>query len=261
MTIIYNMQRETQNLKTLVLTPIITLIEPQLGENIGMVARAMANMGLSELRLVAPRDGWPNERAIAASSGAEHILNAAQFYGSTAEAIADCHFICATTARQHRQAKDVLEPQLAAQKMRARLTSGHRVAVLFGRERNGLEADEISRAHAILTFPVAEDFSSLNLAQAVLLFGYAWRISEGNEEHLPYVAQLGSPPASVEESETFFQALSLALQQVGYFKPAHREETMRRNLRNIFQRMALTKQDVQTLHGVLGALKSDKRKT
>lgn len=189
-------------------TPVIILVAPQLGENIGMVARAMANMGLSHLRLVAPRDGWPNEKAIAVSAGAEHILNQAQLFNSLDEAVADCHFVIATTARHHSQAKEIFAPQEAARKLRARAQTGQKVAVLFGRERNGLEADEISRANAILTFPVAKDFPSLNLAQAVLLFGYSWLLSDAEEgELLPRVTNLGSQPATTEEMETFFKCL------------------------------------------------------
>jgi tRNA/rRNA methyltransferase len=242
-------------------TPIIILIEPQLPENIGMVARAMANMGLSQLRLVAPRDGWPNEKAIASSSGAGHILETAQLFNSIEEAIADCHFIIAATARHHSQAKEILGPQQAAQKSRARVNAGQKVAVLFGRERNGLEADEISRAHVLLTFPVSDDFPSLNLAQAVLLFGYSWMLSDGEEgELLPRVTDLGSKPATAKEMEGFFEKLASALQDKTYFNPPAREEVMKRNLRNIFQRLNLTAQDVQTLHGVLASLKGDKGK-
>jgi tRNA/rRNA methyltransferase len=241
--------------------PVIILVEPQLGENIGMVARAMANMGLSSLRLVAPRDGWPNDKAIAASSGASHILEAAQLFETLEEAIADCHFVIATSARKHSQAKEILGPQGAAQKTRARIHSGQRVAVLFGRERNGLEADEISSSHAILTFPVLEDFSSLNLAQAVLLFGHSWMLSGGEEgELLPRVTDLGSVPATSKETEGFFEKLVCTLQDKDYFKPNERKEVMKRNLRNIFYRLNLTAQDVQTLHGVLTSLKGDGNK-
>lgn len=236
------------------LSPIIILVEPQLGENIGMAARAMANMGLSRLRLVAPRDGWPSEAATAASSGAAHILEQAQLFQTFHDAIADCHYVVASTARVHRQAKPVAGPQEVARKIHARSKAGQTVAVLFGRERNGLEKEEISRADEILTFPVAEDFPSLNLAQAVLLFGYAWRITGTEEgELLPHVTQLGSPPANVSQLENFFQALVSELAPRGYFEPAHRREVMERNLRNIFLRQSLTEQDVKTLHGVLTA--------
>lgn len=236
-------------------TPIIVLVEPQMGENIGMVARAMANMGLSWLRIVNPRDGWPNEKAVAASSGAGHILDKAQLYSTLAEAVADCHFIIAATARHHSQAKEILSPRQAAQKLHARTKAGQKVAVLFGRERNGLEADEISRAHALLTFPVSDDFPSLNLAQAVLLFGYSWMLDGAEEgELLPHVTDLGSNPATSDELESFYQALTKALQDKAYFNPPEREDVMRRNLRNIFYRLNLTNSDVRTLHRILKSL-------
>ncbi len=201
------------------LTPIIILIEPQLPENIGMVARAMANMGLSQLRLVNPREEWPNDKARAASSGADHILDHAQVFSTAAEAIADCHYVIATTARKHAQAKEIMEPQAAAHKARARAHAGQCVGILFGRERNGLEADEVNLAHVILTFPTSEDFSSLNLAQAVLLFGYSWLLSAGEEgELLPRVTDLGSQPATSAEYENFFQTLMKNLKSCRLFQ-------------------------------------------
>lgn len=240
-------------------TPIITLIEPQLAENIGMAARAMANMGLCELRLVNPRESWPNEKAIAASSGADEILAKACLYDDVAEAIADCHFVYATSARKHRQAKLVAGPMEAARSARARIRAGQKIGVLFGRERNGLLKDEISLANAILTFPVSREFPSLNLAQAVLLFGYSWLLSQGEEgELLPYVTELGSKPATSGQIEGLFDHLTGALKEYGYFKPAHRENVMKRNLRNIIKRMILTEQDIQTLHGVVTALENHK---
>ena len=191
-----------------------------MGENIGMVARAMANMGLSSLRLVSPRDGWPNEKAVAASAGAEHILEKAQLFNTLDEAVADCHYVIATTARHHSQAKEILGPQQASQKARARAQAGQRVAVLFGRERNGLEADEISRANAILTFPASEEFPSLNLAQAVLLFGYSWMLSAGEEgELLPRVTDIGSPPAKTEETGDSFKCLRMPCIKKAIFSP------------------------------------------
>ncbi len=235
--------------------PIIILVEPQLGENIGMVARAMANMGLSRLRLVSPRDGWPNDKAIAASSGAHAILEKAELFETTAAAVGDCHYIVAASARVHRQAKPVCGPEKAAHKMKARLKAGQSVAMLFGRERNGLEKDEISLAHDLVTFPVSEDFPSLNLAQAVLLSGYALRMAEDGEgELLPHVGGLGSAPASSDETERLMLHLVTSLEHKGYFNPEERAATMKRNLRNIFLRQNLTAQDVQTLHGIVSAL-------
>ena len=251
----YKNEQQFWQARLIMTTPFIILIEPQLGENIGMVARAMANMGLSRLRLVNPRDGWPNDKAIAASSGAHAILEKAELFENAASAVGDCHYIVAASARVHRQAKPVCGPQEAAQKIKARLKAGQSAALLFGRERNGLEKDEISLAHEILTFPVAEDFPSLNLAQAVLLTGYALRMAdEGEGELLPHVTELGSKPATSEETEGLMAHLAGALEQKGYFNPDARAATMKRNLRNIFLRQSLTAQDVQTLHGVIGAL-------
>jgi tRNA/rRNA methyltransferase len=159
--------------------PVIILVEPQLAENIGMVARAMANFGLSELRLVAPRDGWPNDGARAAAVSAVGLLDRAGLYATTREAIADLHHVLATTARLRGQMKRVLLPEAALHEVRGRAGDGQRTGILFGRERTGLENDEISLADAIVTFPVDPGFASLNLAQAVLLIGYEWaRLSE-----------------------------------------------------------------------------------
>ncbi len=236
-------------------TPIIVLVEPQMGENIGMVARAMANMGLNELRLVRPRDGWPNEKAVSASAGAVAVLEAAQLYSSVEAAVADCHFTVATTAREHRQAKPVRGARESALSARRRLIAGQSVAILFGRERVGLLSEEVALCDEVLTFPVDPQFSSLNLAQAVLLFGYEWRLSEDEEGALlPFVTDLGSDPVQREALFGFFQHLEEALEVSGFFVPAHRKEHMQRNLRNIFHRTQLTEQDVRTLHGVVRAL-------
>lgn len=241
-------------------TPTIILVEPQLGENIGMVARGMANMGLSELRLVKPRDGWPSDKALAASAGADAVVNGARLYGTVDEAVADCHFLFATTAREHRQAKPVVGPRQAAETMRGRLKAGQTVGVLFGRERIGLLGDEVALADAILTLPVNPDFASLNLAQAVLLIGYEWLLSEGEEgELLPYVTDLGSPPARREDVLALFQHLESALDATGFFVPPHKKDVMLRNLRNILHRRELTEQDVRTLHGVVTSLAGKRR--
>ena len=157
--------------------PIIILVEPQLAENIGMVARAMANFGLSELRLVSPRNGWPKKGAHSAASGATHVLESATLYDNVREAIADLNFVFATTARERGQMKRVFAPDAAMAEAQARLGAGQGIGILFGRERTGLENDEVSLADAIITFPVDPKFSSLNLAQAVLLVSYEWTSS------------------------------------------------------------------------------------
>src|SRR3984893_18687884 len=161
--------------------PTVILVEPQLGENIGTAARAMSNFGLSELRLVHPRDGWPNPRARAAASGADRILEAAKLFTTLEAAIGDCTLVLATTARAHDQAKPVIAPDAAAVLMAPRLAAGERVAVLFGRERYGLENDEVGLADQIITLPVNPAFASLNLAQAVLIIAYEWfKLAAGN---------------------------------------------------------------------------------
>jgi tRNA/rRNA methyltransferase len=236
-------------------SPVVVLVGPQMGENIGMVARAMANMGLSSLRLVAPRDGWPNEKAIAAAAGADAIVTGATLFDAVEAAVADAHHVIATTARQYDQAKPVLGPRAAMGMARRRIEAGHTVAILFGRERIGLLADEIALADAVVTMPVVPEFSSLNLAQAVLLIGYEWRLSEADEgELLPYVTDLGSPPATREEVFGLFAHLEGALRASGFFVPAAKTEVMTRNLRNILHRRDLTAQDVRTLHGVVTSL-------
>jgi tRNA/rRNA methyltransferase len=235
--------------------PTVILVEPQLGENIGMVARAMGNMGLAELRLVRPRDGWPSEKARAAASGADWVIDGARLFDAVEAAIADCHRVLATSGREHAQAKRVIGPREAMRQARARIAAGQRVGLLFGRERVGLLADEIALAHEVVTLPVDVRLPSLNLAQAVLIAGYEWLLSEGDEgELLPFVTDLGSRPATAEETAGFLARLETELDAAGFFKPEHKKDVMRRNLRNIFARRDLTEQDVRTLHGVLASL-------
>src|SRR5260370_27638067 len=150
------------------------LAEPQLGENIGMAARAMGNFGLTGLRIVNPRDGWPNISAQRAAAGADHILDHVELFDTVAQAVADCTLLFATTARAHDQAKPVVAPEVAAREIAAEIAGGGTVGILFGRERYGLQNEEVALANRIVTFPVNPGFASLNLAQAVLLIGYAW---------------------------------------------------------------------------------------
>jgi tRNA/rRNA methyltransferase len=228
--------------------PIVVLVEPQLGENIGTAARAMANFGLTRLRLVRPRDGWPNVHARRAASGADAVLDGAVLYDTLAAAIADCNFVLATTARAHDQAKPVIGPDAAAHEMAPRLTAGETVAVVFGRERWGLMNDEVGLADRIVTFPVNPAFASLNLAQAVLVIAYEWFKIAGE---LPFAMPLRSPPAGKEQLFAFFATLERELERVEFFRPAEKRDTMTINLRNIFTRMDPTQQDIQTLHGVV----------
>ncbi|KQT07756.1 RNA methyltransferase [Methylobacterium sp. Leaf399] len=230
--------------------PAIVLVAPQLAENVGMVARAMANFGLTELRLVAPKNGWPMKGVREAASGATAALDGARVYATLPEAIADLHCVLATTARERGQMKRVLGPDAAMAEVAAR--AGQRVGILFGRERVGLLNEEVSLADAIVTFPVAPDFSSLNLAQAVLLVGYEWRRAAGLAR-LPFAGEMLSPPATREALLSLFASLEGALDGAGFYPPEKREIVVR-NMRDMLHRMAMTEQDVRTVRGALRAL-------
>jgi tRNA/rRNA methyltransferase len=233
--------------------PIVVLIEPQLPENIGAAARAMANFGLSRLRLVSPRADWPNAKARMMAAGADRVLDAAELYGSLAAAIADCSFVLATTARAHDQAKPVVGAGEAAALMAPRIAAGENVAILFGRERNGLENEEVALADRILTLPVNPAFASLNLAQAVVIIGYEWfKLAGGGK--LPFTMPEKSAPAPKQQLAAFFVSLERELEKVEFFRPPDKRATMQINLRNIFTRMQPTQQDIQTLHGVIMAI-------
>lgn len=249
-------------------TPAVILMEPQLAENIGMVARACANFGLDELRLVAPRDGWPNEKARIAASGANYIVEDARAFASLREAVGDLHWLAATTARQRDLRKPVLTPEQAAGEMRSRIAAGQRCGVLFGRERNGLETAEIGHADAIVMIPVNSQFASLNLAQAVLLLGYEWmkvrggatlgRVTTYESAVAPGLNLGASRPATREELEGFFQHLEHELERLGYFNPPEKRPTMMQNLRAMFMRIGATEQEVRTLRGIVAALAKGK---
>ncbi|MCA1777104.1 MAG: RNA methyltransferase [Loktanella sp.] len=229
--------------------PAFVLIRPQMGENIGAAARAMANFGLERMRLVAPRDGWPNPAAVAMASGAGRLLDAAQVFDDTAGSIADCEYVYATTARPRELTKPVLSPQAAMQDAARRIAQGQRVAVLFGPERAGMENDDISRANAIITVPVNPDFPSLNLAQCVLLTGYEWRLA--TEEVIPERTQMQGDWANQSEIEALSQHYEDRMEDAGFFFPDHKAASMKLNLRNLWSRMPLTRADVQMLHGIM----------
>ena len=233
--------------------PVVILVEPQLGDNVGAAARAMANFGLSRLRLVKPRDGWPNPRAWVAASGADRILDEATLHDTIEAAIGDLTFVLATTARAHDQAKPVMSPEAAAREMAPRVAAGEGVGLLFGRERYGLENHEVALADRILTLPVNPAFASLNLAQAVIIVAYEWfKLSTGGA--LPFAMPQKSEAAPREQLLAFFANLERELEKVEFFRPAEKHETMSINLRNIFHRMAPTRQDIQTLSGVIMAI-------
>ncbi|MBV1698433.1 MAG: TrmJ/YjtD family RNA methyltransferase [Hyphomicrobiales bacterium] len=233
--------------------PIVVLVEPQLGENIGAAARAMANFGLSRLRLVSPRQPWPNDKARMMASGADRVLEAAMLFESLTAAIADCSFVFAATARAHDQAKAVVGAAEAAALAAPHVAAGENVAIVFGRERNGLENDEVALADRILTLPVNPAFASLNLAQAVAVVGYEWfKAASGGK--LPFVMPEKSAPAPKQQLLAFFASIERELEKVEFFRPPDKRETMQINLRNIFTRMAPSRQDIQTLHGVIMAI-------
>jgi tRNA/rRNA methyltransferase len=233
--------------------PVVILVEPQLGENIGTAARAMANFGLSQLRLVKPRDKWPNARAKAAASGADRVLDAAELHETVESAIGDCTLVYATTARAHDQAKPVISAEQAAREAAPRVATREKVGILFGRERWGLQNEEIGLADRIITLPVNPAFASLNLAQAVLIVGYEWfKLTSGGV--LPFAMPQKSEPAVKEQLLAFFESIERELERVEFFRPPEKRTTMQVNLRNIFHRMQPTRQDIQTLHGIIMAI-------
>jgi len=233
--------------------PVVILVEPQLGENIGMAARAMGNFALTRLRIVNPRDGWPNLAAQRAAAGADHILGSAELFDTLEQAVADLDLVFATTARAHDQAKPVVGPEAAAREIVSHVGSGGGAGVLFGRERAGLTNEEVALANRIVTFPVNPGFASLNLAQAVLLMGYEW-FKLSTEGALPFAMPERSERASQHQMQAFFDNLVAELDKVEFLRPREKRETMLVNLRNIFTRMDPTKQDMHTLHGVVMAI-------
>ena len=233
--------------------PVVILVEPQLGENIGMAARAMGNFALSRMRIVNPRDGWPNIAAQRAAAGADHIIGSVELFDTVEQAIADLTLVFATTARAHDQAKPVVGPEGAANVIVRHVASGGGAGILFGRERAGLTNEEVALANRIITFPVNPGFASLNLAQAVLLMGYEWfKLSTAGA--LPFAMPERSEPASQHQMQAFFDNLVAELDKVEFLRPAEKRDTMLVNLRNIFTRMDPTKQDMHTLHGVVMAI-------
>ncbi len=230
--------------------PVMILVRPQMGENIGAAARAMWNFGLDRMRITSPRDGWPNQKAIAMASGAGRLLDEAQLFDSTAEAIGDCTFVFATTARQRDMTKPVFSPEGAMKLAAEKIAAGEKVGILFGPERAGLENDDIVRANAIITVPVNPEFPSLNLAQCVLLTGYEWRRQTTEVVH-ETTELAGSEWATGEDIERLGDHYDQRLEDAGFFYPEAKADGMKRNLRNLWSRMPLTRADVQMLHGMM----------
>ncbi|MBN8840287.1 MAG: RNA methyltransferase [Sphingomonadales bacterium] len=228
--------------------PVIVLVRPQLAENIGKAARAMLNFGLVEMRLVTPRDGWPNPLAGPAASGADIVLEGARVFDSVAEAVADCAHVYATTVRKRGVTKPVVSPEVAAREMRG---AAERSAILFGPERSGLETDDVALARTILTVPINPEFGSLNLAQAVILVAYEW--SKGETLASPPETDL-APPAPHAELEGMIGQLDQMLEQANFFFPPDRTPATKRTLRTLLTKPGWSSQEVRTLRGVLSAL-------
>ncbi len=241
--------------------PAIILVEPQMGENIGMVARAMANFGLVELRLVNPRDGWPNERAQATASKADHIIEATKVYETLEQAISDLNFVYATTARERDGYKPVRSPVVAAETLRTKFKAGEGTGILFGRERWGLTNEEVALADEIVTFPVNPAFASLNIAQAVLLMSYEW-MKSGMEDvaEVPFQA-IEQRPSTKDQLFGLFDQLEEALDARNYFHPAGKKPKMVDNLRAVLSRRAFTEQEISVLRGVISSLDRFTRKS
>lgn len=231
--------------------PIFVLVRPQMGENIGAAARAMLNFGLTRMRLVDPRDGWPNPRAVAMASGAAgKVLDFAGVFPDTASAIQDASFIFATTARGRDLTKPVMTPERAMEHARALTAAGQTVVFLFGPERTGLENDDVARANAIVSVPVNPEFPSLNVGQAVLLLAYEW-MRQAAEVAPEVMVLAGTEFATAIEVEKLGDHFEARLDEAGYFYPDKRAAGMKQNLRNLWSRLRLTQADVQTFHGIL----------
>lgn len=241
-------------------TPTFILVEPQMGENIGAAARAMWNFGLDRMRIVDPRDGWPNERAEAMAASATHVLSEASIHETTRDAIADLTLVYATTARPRDLTKRVLTPEAAAQEMRAQILAGEKVGVLFGRERTGLENEDIERASAVITVPVNPAFPSLNLAQCSLLVGYEWLKTA--DQTLPEQLEPGRDGfAERADVDRLVDFMEVELADSGFFWPADKAPSMVAALRNLYHRMPLTAADLRMVWGATRSLASKRRST
>ena len=245
-------------------SPSVVLVNPQLGENIGMAARAMANFGLFDLVLVEPREGWDREKAIAAASGAHGTVEKATVFSRLEAALQGKHYVYATTARPRGMTKDVMTPEQAGLDMRGRAARGEKIALLFGRERTGLNNEEVSLADVVVTAPVNPAYASLNMAQAVLLMGYEWFKHEATSlgQATPELPALKGPglqmpdtrPATKEELYGFYGHLEAELDAAGFFKTSAKHPGMMRNIRNIYARANLTEQEVRSLRGMVSSL-------
>ena len=232
--------------------PAIILIEPQLGENIGTAARAMANFGLWDLRLVRPRDGWPNEKAVAAASRADHVIERVRVFDTLQDAIADLTLVFATTARSRDMQKEVIGPDEAGRRLAAHIGGGQGAGILFGREKWGLLNEEVALADTVVTLPVEPAFASLNIAQAVLILAYEWRLQSGGG-HLPFGSGLAET-APKSELIGLFEHLEGVLDQTGFFTTPDKRPSMVNNLRTALSRGNFSSQEIRTLRGVISSI-------
>ncbi len=230
--------------------PVYVLVRPQMGENIGGAARAMWNFGLDRMRIVSPRDGWPNQKAIAMSSGAGRLLEEAIITDGVAEALDDCTYVFATTARRRELTKPVFTPEEAMNVAREKIANGEKIAIMFGPERAGLENDDVAKANAIISVPVNPEYASLNLAQCVLLTAYEWRRQTVDVE-AQSMEMGGTEWASAIEMEKLAEHYENRLDEAGFFYPPTKSDGMKTNLRNLWSRLPLTRADVQMMHGIL----------
>ena len=230
--------------------PSIILVKPQMGENIGSAARAMLNFGLENMRVVAARDGWPSQSAVATASGAGRVLDQARHFSSFHDAIGDCHFVFATTARGRDLTKPVYDPKKAMKIAFEKISDGQNVGIIFGPERAGLENTEVVRSNALITVPVNPNFSSINLAQTVLLLSYEWFLAADiYEENFSNTRK--TSVASILEIEKLSEQYENELEKIGFFFPEEKATSMKSTLRNIWSRLPLTVSDVRAFHGIL----------
>jgi tRNA/rRNA methyltransferase len=251
------MGRASKGRATAAAAPVVILVRPQLGDNIGMAARAMLNCGLSSLRLVSPRDGWPNPKAVRAASGADVVLEKATLFDTVAAAVADLERVVATTARNRELTQRILTPRRAASEMRGWIGQAEKVGILFGPERTGLTNDDMVHADTALSIPLNPQFSSLNIAQAVLLVAYEWAAAgEGTSEER--MSEHATRPATKDELINLFAHLERALDQSGFLRNKAMRPAMVHNLRAFLQRAVMTEQEVRSFHGVIKYLAKHK---
>lgn len=248
----------TQSLSLSSSQPVVVLVDPQMGENIGTAARAMLNCGLSRLRLVRPRDGWPSDKAVAASAGALERMPPVQVFPTLPEALADLEYVYATTARSRELVKPVLSPRAAAKDLHRRQAEGLRTGILFGAERMGLTNDDVALAHALVTAPLNPGFSSLNLAQSVLMMAYEWWSAAADDPEPSRLPTGASRPATQAELEALLVRLEAELDAHHFFRNPDMRPTMVRNIRSLFTRATPTEQEIRTFQGIVTALTGGK---